>query len=302
MIIAVDQLGADEAATGYLNAAVGVGGVIGAIGAGGFVVRPALRVPLIVGAIGLAVGVAALGLTTALAGALVAMAIAAAGSLLTEVASTTIFQRIVPDTIRGRALGTIATISTLAYAAGSLVLPVAAGRIGLGLVLLASAAIVLVGVAAAAILIGPTADEGPTAELVTAAARVATLPVFAGVPEARLAAAFGHANELAVPAGTEVVRQGDAADRFYVILAGDFAVDRAEAPGETPTRLRVMSADEVFGEIGLLTAAPRTATVTALGDGRVLVLEAADFLELVRSGGELGPRLLALHRGGGVAG
>lgn len=302
VIIAVDQLGADEAATGYLNAAVGVGGVIGAIGAGGFVVRPALRVPLIVGAIGLAVGVAALGLTTALAGALVAMAIAAAGSLLTEVASTTIFQRIVPDTIRGRALGTIATISTLAYAAGSLVLPVAAGRIGLGPVLLASAAIVLVGVAAAAILIGPTADEGPTAELVTAAARVATLPVFAGVPEARLAAAFGHANELAVPAGTEVVRQGDAADRFYVILAGDFAVDRAEAPGETPTRLRVMSADEVFGEIGLLTAAPRTATVTALGDGRVLVLEAADFLELVRSGGELGPRLLALHRGGGVAG
>ena len=302
VIIAVDQLGADEAATGYLNAAVGVGGVIGAIGAGGFVVRPALRVPLIVGAIGLAVGVAALGLTTALAGALVAMAIAAAGSLLTEVASTTIFQRIVPDTIRGRALGTIATISTLAYAAGSLVLPVAAGRIGLGPVLLASAAIVLVGVAAAAILIGPTADEGPTAELVTAAARVATLPVFAGVPEARLAAAFGHANELAVPAGTEVVRQGDAADRFYVILAGDFAVDRAEAPGETPTRLRVMSADEVFGEIGLLTAAPRTATVTALSDGRVLVLEAADFLELVRSGGELGPRLLALHRGGGVAG
>ncbi len=148
VMIAVDQLGADEAATGYLNAAVGVGGVVGAIGAGGFVVRPALRVPLILGAFGLAVGVAALGLTTALAGALVAMAIAAAGSLLTEVASTTIFQRIIPDAIRGRALGTIATVSTLAYAAGSLVLPVAAGSLGTGPVLAASAVIVLVGVAA----------------------------------------------------------------------------------------------------------------------------------------------------------
>ncbi len=300
VMIAVDQLGADEAATGYLNAAVGVGGVVGAIGAGGFVVRPALRVPLIVGAIGLAVGVAALGLTTALAGALVAMAIAAAGSLLTEVASTTIFQRIIPDAIRGRALGTIATVSTLAYAAGSLVLPVAAGSMGTGPVLAASAVIVLVGVALAAILIGPAADRGPAAELVSAAARVAALPIFAGVPEARLAAAFGHAIELAVPASTAVVRQGEAADRFYVILAGDFAVDRVEAPGEAPTRLRVMGADEVFGEIGLLTAAPRSATVTALDDGRLLALEAADFLELVQAGAELGPRLLALHRGGSM--
>ena len=302
VMIAVDQLGADEAATGYLNAAVGVGGVIGAIGAGGFVVRPALRVPLILGAVGLAVGVFALGFTTALAGALVAMAIAAAGSLLTEVASTTIFQRIIPDAIRGRALGTIATVSTLAYAAGSLVLPVAAGSLGTGPVLAASAGIVLVGVAAAAILIGPAADRGPAAELVSAAARVAALPVFAGVPEARLAAAFAHAVELSVPAATAVVRQGEAADRFYVILAGDFAVDRVEAPGEAPARLRVMGADEVFGEIGLLTAAPRSATVTALGEGRLLALEAADFLELVQTGAELGPRLLALHRGGSMAG
>ena len=58
-----------------------------------------------------------------------------------------------------------------------------------------------------------------------------------------------------------------------------------------------MGSDEVFGEIGLLTGAPRSATVSATTDGRLLALEAADFLDLVESGAEVGPRLLALHRG-----
>ena len=66
-------------------------------------------------------------------------------------------------------------------------------------------------------------------------------------------------------------------------------------------RLRTMAADEVFGEIGLLTGAPRSATVTAVTDGRILALEAPDFLALVEAGAEVGPRLLALHRGGGRA-
>jgi MFS family permease len=297
VILAVDQLGADEASTGFLNAAVGVGGVLGALSSGAFVVRPGLRGPLIVGALGLAAGVAGLGLTRSLAPALVAIAIASAGSLLTEVVSTTIFQRIIPDAVRGRALGTIATISTLAYAAGSLVLPVAAGAIGITPVLVASAALVALGIPLAAVLIG-TGGEGRASPTASAAAvRVARLPVFAGVPEAKLSSAFSRAEELAVPAGTAVVRQGDPADRFYVILDGSFAVDRAELPSAPPARLRTMGPDEVFGEIGLLTGAPRSATVTALTPARLLALGASDFLDLVASAADVGPRLLALHRG-----
>lgn len=297
VILAVDQLGADEASTGFLNAAVGVGGIIGALASGAFVVRPGLRGPLILGSLGLAVGVAGLGLTSSLAPALVAIALASAGSLLTEVVSTTIFQRIIPDTIRGRALGTIATISTLAYAAGSLVLPVAAGAIGITAVLIASGILVVVGAGLAAMLIGAGGEGGPSAIATEAAIRVAGLAVFAGVPETRLAAALSRAEPMTVPAGTEVIRQGDPADRFYVILDGSFAVDRAEAPGAATARLRTMGPDEVFGEIGLLTGAPRSATVTALSDARLLALGASDFLELVASAAEVGPRLLALHRG-----
>ncbi|HSS34800.1 MAG TPA: MFS transporter, partial [Patescibacteria group bacterium] len=296
VIIVVKQLGLDEAATGFLSAAVGVGGILGAVASGAFVIRSGLRVPLLVGSIALAAGVAALGLTGSLGPALVAMAIASAGSLLTEVVSTTIFQRIVPDEVRGRALGAIATISTLAYAAGSLVLPVASGVVGTGPVLIASGGLVVIGAVVSIALIGAGADRGPSAELVSTATRVAGLPVFAGVPESRLVAAFSRATEQRVAAGTVVIHEGDPADRFFVILAGSFAVDQA-GPAGRPTRLRSMGSDEVFGELGLLTGAPRSATVSATTDGRLLVLDAADFLDLVESGAEVGPRLLALHRG-----
>ena len=98
-----------------------------------------------------------------------------------------------------------------------------------------------------------------------------------------------------------VIRQGEPADRFYVILDGAFLVDQAAADGTTTT-LRTMGPDEVFGELGLLTGAPRSATVTAKTGGRLLALEAADFFELVAAGSDVGPRLLALHRGGSLPG
>ena len=302
VMLAVDQLGVGEAGTGYLNAAIGLGGLVGALASGLFVVRPGLRGPLLVGAVGMAVGIAALGLTRSLVPAMVAMAVFAAGDLLTEVAGTTILQRVIPDAVRGRALGTIFTVSILANAVGALVLPIAAGVVGIDAVLITCGAVVFIGIAIGAVLVGSTVDRAPAPEIVTAASRIAALPVFGGVPESSLVFALGRATEMRVPGGTVVIRQGDPADRFYVILEGRFVVDQVAEPGAPPTRLRAMGADEVFGEIGLLTGVPRTATVTADGDGRLLALDAPDFLELVTVGAELGPRLLALHRGGAAVG
>ena len=300
VVIAIQQLGANEAATGYLNAAVGVGGILGAVVSGAFVVRQNLRLPLLLGTIGLAVGVALLGLVGSLGPALVAMAVASAGNLLTEVVSTTLFQRTVPDRARGRALGTIATVSTLAYATGSLIMPVAAGIFGIEPVLFASGVLVVIGVLLAIVLIGAAAATAPAPALLEAAGRVSQLPVFAGVPQVRLADAFGRATAVDVAVGTVIIAQGDPADRFYVILDGSFDVDQV-APDGGSRRLRTMGADEVFGEIGLLTGSPRTATVRAATDGRLLALDGPDFLALVESAAEVGPRLLALHRGGATS-
>jgi CRP-like cAMP-binding protein len=62
-----------------------------------------------------------------------------------------------------------------------------------------------------------------------------------------------------------------------------------------------MGPDELFGEIGLLTGAPRSATVTAATDADLLTLDGADFLALVGSGPGLTSRLLDLHRGASAA-
>ena len=174
---------------------------------------------------------AMLGVFGSLGPALVAMALASAGNLLIEVISMTIFQRIVPDPIRGRALGGMATITTLAYATGSLLMPVWSGAFGIGPVFVASGLLVVVGAILAIVLIGRGGDRAPAAVFVSTAARVAALPIFAGIPESRLATAFARAQELETVAGGEVIRQGDPADRFFVILEGSFDVDQVGPDG-----------------------------------------------------------------------
>jgi CRP-like cAMP-binding protein len=103
-----------------------------------------------------------------------------------------------------------------------------------------------------------------------------------------------------VAAGEPIIRQGDPADRFYVILDGSVEVSRSEKPGQPAHRIRSLGADDAFGELGLLTGAKRSATVTAETPVRLLALDAPVFLDLVTAGPELAPRLLALHRGAAV--
>ena len=300
VVLATSTFHAGEEATGYLNAAIGVGGLAGAVVSGGLMLRPSLAPPLIGGAVLLAVGLAALGAVGSIGPALVAMTVASAGSLLIEVVDATIFQRVVPDALRGRALGAIATVSTLAYAGGSFALPVLAGSVGVGPVLAGSGLAVVGAAIVALVAVGPAARRRPDPEEALLR-RVAGLPLFTGIAPSRLEAILARRRMRDVVAGQLILRQGDPPDRFAVIVAGRFDVTRLEPGAAAPAHLRTMGPDEVFGEIGLLTGVPRTATVTAATGGRLLELEGADFLELVAAGPGVANRLLDLHRGGRAA-
>jgi hypothetical protein len=80
-------------------------------------------------------------------------------------------------------------------------------------------------------------------------------------------------------AGDIVFRQGDYPDRLYVVGEGEVEVIR-EAPGQEGTVLTRLGKDEFFGEIGILSDTPRTATVRAATDVAVLSIHRSYFTSL----------------------
>lgn len=293
VILSVEVFKVDEATgTGLLNAAIGVGGVLGALIAGALVLRRRQGPPLVIGAVALGLGLALLGQLPDFALALVALGFASAGALLVEIVMTTLLQRIVPDAVRGRALGLIDTVYVLFYAAGAFAIPIiASGQAGL--VLLVSGIAIAISGVVGLLFLGAYAIQQPPDDL---RSRLADVALFAGLPPARLETAMRRATLRDVKAGTTIIRQGDPADFFYVISSGQVEVSQTDESGVSRV-LRQMGATQFFGEIGLLSRVPRTATVVALSDCTLIALEGAAFLELVESGPGLTYRLLDVHRG-----
>jgi MFS family permease len=291
VVLAVEVLDAGEAGTGFLQAATGVGGVVAGI-AGGALLARRLEVPLVIGGAVSAVGLVALGLSGTLPLAMVAIAVAVAGLLLLDIVNTTMIQRMIPGERLGRAMGLLQATSATIYSIGSLVVPIAAAAIGVPWLLSGSALLVVGGVVAALWLQG--AREAP-APVDPVRLRLLDQPIFAGLPAGRIEAAARRLVPVAVSAGDVIVREGEPADRFYLIDAGTARVTQRRQ--ESEVTLRELDAGAVFGEIGLLRNVPRTATVTATSDGVLYALDADAFADLVGSGPGLSSRLLDLYRG-----
>ena len=299
VILAVTVLNAGEQANGFLNAAIGVGGLIGAVVSGVLVLRRRLARPLLAGAFLVSVGAAALGAFPVLGIALFAIGLTAAGSIVLDVVLTTVFQRLVPDELRGRAFGVLMTLNTVSAAVGAFVLPILVVNVGaLPALGAAGGAILLASIVGLGLLGGSTTR--PASPFEATLARAAALPLFAGVPAARLEAALGHVRPVEVVPGQVIVRQGDAADRFFIIEDGTFTVSQVDGSGNERI-LRQLGPDEVFGEIGLLNEAPRSATVAAETTGKLLEMDGDDFLQLVGASGDVRAQLLGLYAGGSSA-
>jgi MFS family permease len=293
VVFATDILHSGESATGLLNTAIGLGGVTGALVSGALVLRRRLVPPLVLGVIAIGIGATVLGASGFLLGAMIGIGLAAAGNLVLEVVTTTIYQRVTPDAIRGRGLGVLMTASTLAECVGAIALPFIVATYGPWPALGALGAVVAgLGVLSVG-LIGAAATR-PESPFEAILARVAKLPLFIGVRSSNLEAALTKLVEVPVAAGTAVVRQGDPADRFYIVVRGAFDVTQLTDAG-TEIPLRRLGPDDVFGELGLLRGGARTATVTAATDGLLLALDRSDFLALVGRAESLRGRLLGLY-------
>jgi ATP-binding cassette subfamily B protein len=108
------------------------------------------------------------------------------------------------------------------------------------------------------------------------------LPLFALLEEPIRRLVVDSFEHVSYPFGTVIVREGDAADAFYVLLSGNArVVKRGPSGDEVP--LNVLKPGDYFGEIGLLEDTTRTATVRASGDVEALRLAGSVFTALVRT-------------------
>jgi hypothetical protein len=299
VVLAVDVLNAGDAATGYLNAAIGIGGVTGAIVSALLVLRRSLGAPLLAGSVVVAVGSLVLGLAGALLAAMAAIVLISAGHLILDVIDTTLLQRVTTDAVRGRAVGAMVMVETVAEAVGSLLLPVLFTTIG-GLAVLGIGGLLMLGASALALILIGGAVNRPASPFEGVVGRVAQLPLFASASPAGLELALRRLTPQPVQPGDAIVRQGEPADRFYIVASGTFVVRQAGSDGQD-LELRRLGPDDVFGELGLLRGAPRSATVVAETEGLLLWLDGPAFLELVGSATSLRGRLLDLYESAGDA-
>lgn len=113
------------------------------------------------------------------------------------------------------------------------------------------------------------------------AATLAAVPLFQGVDPARLKLIAFAAERLTVPAGTELVRQGEVGDAVFVVLSGEASAFVKIADG-SELRVGPVPAGSLFGEVALLAEVPRTATVRADGEMALLRLDADLFFDLIQ--------------------
>ncbi|HET7145915.1 MAG TPA: MFS transporter [Gaiellaceae bacterium] len=273
VVDAIRVLDAGNAGVGWLNTALGVGGLGGGLVGIVLAARKRLASDFRLGLAVFGAGLALLAASTSFGAALVLFAVMGIGSTLVDVTGMTLLQRSAPSHVVGRVFGVLQSLMLATVAVGSLVTPLLVSALGpretfvaIGLLLPALAAVTWRAVSA-----------------IDASARIPTEPlellraisIFAPLPEAVLERLAAAASEVRVMPDATVFAQGDSGDRFYVVAEG---TARVVADGAEKAR---PSAGDFFGEIALLRDVPRTATVTAVDALRLYALERDAFLAAV---------------------
>jgi CRP/FNR family cyclic AMP-dependent transcriptional regulator len=102
-----------------------------------------------------------------------------------------------------------------------------------------------------------------------------SIPLFARFDRHHLERLGMLTEEVDVPAGKVLIRQGEVGDDLMVLVTGKVGVERDGA------RINELGPGDFFGEIALIDHGPRTATVTAESPSRLLVVNHRDFHALM---------------------
>ncbi len=103
------------------------------------------------------------------------------------------------------------------------------------------------------------------------------VPLFAHCSKKELEFIARGGDEVEVPAGRTLTRQGRSGDTFYVLLEGEAEV---KVDGK---RRRVLKPGDFFGEISMVDRGLATATVTSLTAARLFVMSHAQFRDAIKA-------------------
>jgi MFS family permease len=271
---AIDLLDLGQGGAGFLTSAFGIGGIFGAAASVLLVGRRRLTPSMAAGSLTLGTPLVTLGVLPSATAAPALIAAAGAGRSVADVAGRTLLQRIAPDVVLARVFGALEGLSMISLAIGSAAASVLIEALGV------DAALIVTGVVLPATLVLAwrrllSIDREAAVPDEEVVSLLRGLPLFAPLPAPVIERLVANLVPLAVEPGTAFIVQGDAGDRFYLILDGEADVTVDGNP------VSVQSAGDYVGEIALLRDSPRTATVTARTPMRLLALEREPFLQAV---------------------
>jgi MFS family permease len=273
VVAALDLLELGRSGPGFLNSAVGVGGLVGAVLALALVGRRRLASDFGLGLVLWGVPIALIGVWPNEAAALVLLALLGVGNTLVDVAALTLLQRAAPDEVLARVFGVIESVLVGAIGVGAILAPALVSAFGIRGALIATGVVLPI----LAVVVWPRL-VGIDSEVIVPQRELALLrrvPIFAPLPAATLEHLARALQPVRASAGEEIVRQGGPGDRFFLVAAGELDVS---ADGQS---LRTLGENDYFGEIALLRRVPRTATVVARTDAELFTLERDEFVSAV---------------------
>ncbi|HEV3478955.1 MAG TPA: MFS transporter [Gaiellaceae bacterium] len=273
VVAAIELLSIGEGGVGVLNAAIGAGGVFGALAMLALAGTRRYGFVLAVGMLVWSLPIALVGVWPNTLAAVALLAALGVGNIIMDVAALTLVQRVVPDEVLTRVLGLIEGLWVGALGLGAAAVPLLIALVDARGALLATGLLLpLIALlsrgALRSIDEAPVVDEGR-------AALLRRIAVFSPLPPAALERLAASLHALRYEQGREIVTQGEPGDRFYVLTRGTVEVESDGRP------IGTFGPGYFFGEIALIRRVPRTATVRAVTDVDVEALDRDEFLGAV---------------------
>jgi len=273
VVAAIDLLGMGQGGLGVLGAALGLGGLVGAVVA--LTSRRSERLVRteILGLIFWGLPLSAIGILPLPALALFAMVVIGVANATYDVALFTILQRGCSNDDRSPVMSVLEAVIGLGAVSGSLLAPVLLLIFGNRLGLIVAGAILPILAAVMYWRIGREEEITVVDERLIELLR--QVPAFAELPMTAVERVAAGLEPLTAGEGSVLMTQGEPGDRFIVIASGEVEVTVDGRP------IHRLARGAGVGEIALLRRSPRTATVTAVTDVTGYSVDAPTFLAAV---------------------